>query len=172
MKEIKNVTGEIYSGSDIVVALTELPNLSNVYKYTNNYVLVFLATNNSYHAYLNTSSVYGNTWEHTQITYDDFIALTRQDRLLVHKDNVIFSSQEYNYNDTDAFSEKISSSSNGLALLKDNREKISINYNIQLLTDSDRYVISSWVWQQNKSSLCLIILILHYSQTKHLPLTK
>ena len=155
---IKNVTGEIYSGSDIVVALTELPDLSNVYKYTNNYVLVFLATNNSYHAYLNTSSVYGNTWEHTQITYDDFIALTRQDRLLVHKDNVIFSSQEYNYNDTDAFSEKISSSSNGLALLKDNREKISINYNIQLLTDSDRYVISSWVWQQNKSSLKVVCL--------------
>lgn len=155
---IKNVTGEIYSGSDIVVALTELPDLSNVYKYPNNYVLVFLATNNSYHAYLNTSSVYGNTWVHTQITYDDFIALTRQDRLLVHKDNVIFSSQEYNYNDTDAFSEKINSSSNGLALLKDNREKISINYNIQLLTDSDRYVISSWVWQQNKSSLKVVCL--------------
>ena len=41
---------------------------------------------------------------------------------------------------------------------KDNREKISINYNIQLLTDSDRYVISSWVWQQNKSSLKVVCL--------------
>lgn len=154
----KNVTGEIYTGANMVAELAELPNLSEAYKNKGEYVLVHIPTNDSYHAYLNTSSVYGNTWEHTQITYDDFIALTRQDRLLIHKDNVIFSSQEYNYNDTEAFSNNISSSSIGLALLKDNREKISINYNLQLLTDSDRFVISSWVWQQNKSSLKVVCL--------------
>ena len=154
----KNVTGEIYTGANIVAELAELPDLSGAYKNKGDYVLVHIPTNDSYHAYLNTSSAYGNTWEHTQITYDDFIALTRQDRLLIHKDNVIFSSQEYIYNNTEAFSNNISSSSIGLALLKDNREKISINYNLQLLTDSDRFVISSWVWQQNKSSLKVVCL--------------
>ena len=34
----------------------------------------------------------------------------------------------------------------GLALLKDNREALSFDYNLELLTDSDRFVVSGWVW--------------------------
>lgn len=35
---------------------------------------------------------------------------------------------------------------NGLVLLKDNREALSFDYNLELLTDSDRFVVSGWVW--------------------------
>ena len=37
---------------------------------------------------------------------------------------------------------------NGLVLLKDNREALSFDYNLELLTDSDRFVISGWVWSE------------------------
>jgi hypothetical protein len=40
----------------------------------------------------------------------------------------------------------------GNILLKDNREIIKCNYNIQLQLDSDRFVISSFLWQPNKIS--------------------
>ena len=46
----------------------------------------------------------------------------------------------------------------GLALLKDNREQISMNYNIQMVTDSDRLVVSSYVWQPNKQNIRLVLL--------------
>lgn len=46
----------------------------------------------------------------------------------------------------------------GLILMKDNRETISINYNIQMLTDSDRFVLSSWLWQPNKQNLKVMCL--------------
>lgn len=46
----------------------------------------------------------------------------------------------------------------GLALLKDNREALHFNYNIQLITDSDRFVLSSYLWQLNKTSTRLALL--------------
>lgn len=55
----------------------------------------------------------------------------------------------------------------GLALLKDNREALSFNYNLELLTDSDRFVISGWVWSDktdesneeiNKANIAIALL--------------
>ena len=46
----------------------------------------------------------------------------------------------------------------GLGLMKDNREAIHFNYNLQMLTDSDRFVLSSWLWQPNKGTLRLALL--------------
>lgn len=46
----------------------------------------------------------------------------------------------------------------GLALLKDNREQISMNYNIQMITDSDRFVVSSYVWKPDKTNVKLVLL--------------
>lgn len=47
---------------------------------------------------------------------------------------------------------------NGLALLKDNREKISFNYNLQMLTGSDRFVLSAYMWQKNKTNMRIALL--------------
>ena len=47
---------------------------------------------------------------------------------------------------------------NGLALLKDSRETIHCNYNLQMITDSDRFVLSSWLWQPQKGTLKLALL--------------
>lgn len=41
----------------------------------------------------------------------------------------------------------------GVALLKDCRECIKLNYNVQMLTDSDRFVLSGYMWQQNKPTV-------------------
>ena len=49
------------------------------------------------------------------------------------------------------------SNDNGIGLLKDNREVIKVNYNIQLITDSDRFVISPYIWQQDKGTLKLAL---------------
>ena len=46
----------------------------------------------------------------------------------------------------------------GLALVKDNREQISLNYNIQMLTDSDRFVLSAYLWQPAKTQLKIALL--------------
>ena len=46
----------------------------------------------------------------------------------------------------------------GLALVKDNRERILFNYNLQILTDSDRFVLSGYMWQQNKGTIKLALL--------------
>ena len=46
----------------------------------------------------------------------------------------------------------------GVVLLKDNREQLSFNYNLQALTDSDRFVLSAYLWQQNKKNLKLALL--------------
>lgn len=46
----------------------------------------------------------------------------------------------------------------GIGLMKDNREQISLNFNLQMITDSDRFVLSSWLWQPNKGSLRLALL--------------
>jgi len=46
----------------------------------------------------------------------------------------------------------------GLALIKDNRERIMFNCNIQMLTDSDRFVLSGYLWQQNKGTAKIALL--------------
>lgn len=48
--------------------------------------------------------------------------------------------------------------SQGNILLKDNREAISFNQNIQLLNDSDRFVISSYLWQPEKQDVYIGLL--------------
>lgn len=46
----------------------------------------------------------------------------------------------------------------GLGLLKDNREAIHFNYNLQMISDSDRFVLSAWLWQPQKGNLKLALL--------------
>ena len=46
----------------------------------------------------------------------------------------------------------------GLGLIKDNREQISINYNLQMLTDSDRLVLSAYLWEPAKTDLKIALL--------------
>lgn len=49
------------------------------------------------------------------------------------------------YQSPDLFGENDTPS---LSLLKDSKEAIGFNYNIQMLTDSDRFVLSGYMWQQ------------------------
>lgn len=46
----------------------------------------------------------------------------------------------------------------GLGLLKDCREAISINYNLQLITNSDTFVVSPFVFLPNKNNVKLVLL--------------
>lgn len=46
----------------------------------------------------------------------------------------------------------------GIGLLKDCREAMSINYNLQLITNSDTFVISPFVFLPNKTNLKLVLL--------------
>ena len=46
----------------------------------------------------------------------------------------------------------------GIVLKKDNREKISINCNLQLVTDSDRFVIGNNVWAVKDNQVKLVTL--------------
>lgn len=64
-------------------------------------------------------------------------------------ENVLFSNiKEKEYGDN----------YNGIALVKDNREKISVNYNVQMLTDSDRFVLSEYLWQPDKINIYIALL--------------
>ena len=44
------------------------------------------------------------------------------------------------------------------ALMKDNREAISVNYNLQLITGSDQFVISPFVFLPNKQNVKIVLL--------------
>lgn len=46
----------------------------------------------------------------------------------------------------------------GIGLLKDNRESLGFNYNLQVITDSDRFVLSAYMWQIGKSNLKIALL--------------
>ena len=46
----------------------------------------------------------------------------------------------------------------GISLIKDCREAISINYNMQLITNSDRYVVSPFVFLPNKKNVKAVLL--------------
>lgn len=54
--------------------------------------------------------------------------------------------------------EQLNSNKHGLVLLKDNREAISINVNICMLTDSDRFVLSQRLWDFSKGETYLAFL--------------
>ena len=69
--------------------------------------------------------------------------------ILTQMDNYLFGNES---------EDQLGTNERGLALLKDNREKISFNYNLQMLTDSDRFVLSSWLWQPAKGNLRLALL--------------
>lgn len=47
----------------------------------------------------------------------------------------------------------------GIGLLKDCREAMSINYNLQMATSSDRFVISPYVYLPNKSNVKVVLLV-------------
>lgn len=69
--------------------------------------------------------------------------------LVENADNVLFGNEEPdNYGRHDR----------GIVLLKDNREALSFNYNLQVLTESDRFVLSSYMWQQGKQNVKLGLL--------------
>lgn len=46
----------------------------------------------------------------------------------------------------------------GIGLLKDNREALSFNYNLQVVADSHRFVLSAYMWQLNKTNLKIALL--------------
>lgn len=48
--------------------------------------------------------------------------------------------------------------SGALALIKDNREAISIDYNLQMLTDSDLFVVSPFTFTPNKTNVKVVLL--------------
>ncbi len=70
--------------------------------------------------------------------------------------NVIENQNKYLFGNEDAYN--LGSNKNGLILLKDNREVIHLNYNLQLITDSDRFVLSSYIWQPDKKEVKLALL--------------
>lgn len=67
--------------------------------------------------------------------------------------NLLFGDQ-----DTSFYSANNTDKNKGVVLLKDNREKLSFNYNLQMLTDSDRFVLSAYLWQQGKTRIKLALL--------------
>ena len=75
------------------------------------------------------------------------------------KKSILTQADKYLFgNENMAVAVELGTNERGLALLKDNRESISINYNLQMLTDSDLFVLSSWLWQPNKGKLKLALL--------------
>ena len=73
-------------------------------------------------------------------------------RVEVDTPNVLFSNEDIKGNDFG------SGSNNGIVLMKDNREVIKLNHNIQMLTASDRFVISPYMWQEKKTEMKLGVL--------------
>lgn len=65
-------------------------------------------------------------------------------------------SEEYLFGNEEI--EDFGSNDMGQILLKDNREVISFNYNLQMITDSDRFVLSAYMWQKEKSNIKLGLL--------------
>ena len=68
-------------------------------------------------------------------------------------DKLLFGDQEANF-----YSSSNADKNKGVVLLKDNREHLCFNYNLQVLTDSDRFVLSAYLWQQGKKHLRLALL--------------
>lgn len=53
---------------------------------------------------------------------------------------------------------RMDDNSHGIILLKDNREIFHFNYNVQMVTDSDRFILSQYLWDFNKKQ-CKIALL-------------
>ena len=60
--------------------------------------------------------------------------------------------------DSGYYEDLFGTNEHGIALVKDNRERLLFNYNLQLITDSDRFVLSGYLWQQNKGTIKLATL--------------
>ena len=86
-------------------------------------------------------------WERKKI--DDTFITPTQKFLGNYADNII-ATNKHNY-DSDY-------NGKGLGLLKDCRETISINYNIQLVTDSDQFVLSPFLFLPNKTGVKMVLL--------------
>lgn len=69
--------------------------------------------------------------------------------------NLVFGNQYLYINDNYPSQNQNNYGTNdsGLIVLKDCREALSFNYNLQMLTDSDRFVLSAYMWQENKENL-------------------
>lgn len=84
-------------------------------------------------------------------TGDEVMALPANPIDLEENEDEILSSNET--------PENMGKHDRGIVLLKDNREAINLNYNLQLLTDSDRFVISSYMWRYGKENVKLALLV-------------
>ena len=71
-------------------------------------------------------------------------------RPLTYSDDFPFSSGNLIYN--------ISTNTSGIGLLKDNREALHLNFNLQMITEDDSFILSSYLWQPKKGSLRLALL--------------
>lgn len=80
---------------------------------------------------------------------------TNEEVLNLPANPIDFSTQEQQNNllFSNATTETYGTNNHGLIILKDNREALSFNYNLQVLTDSDRFVLSAYMWQKGKENL-------------------
>jgi hypothetical protein len=88
-------------------------------------------------------------WSETGELSTEEIAEIEKPTIDSYRDNYLFGNEPIHL---------IGDNQHGLGLLKDNREQISINYNLQMITDSDRFVLSSYLWQPQKGELKLALL--------------
>lgn len=65
-------------------------------------------------------------------------------------EDILFTSAKY--------TNEYGSQTHGIITLKDNRETLKFNYNLQVLTDSDRFVLSAYMWKPGKQNLKLGLL--------------
>ena len=91
------------------------------------------------------------TWARTLYVYGGDLSEYARTSVKASGIQSVFGSRytEDNYGDND----------HGLALIKDNRERIAFNFNTQLLTDSDRFVLSGYMWRQEKKGTIQIALL-------------
>lgn len=76
---------------------------------------------------------------------DEIMALPKNPIDLKTNDEIVFTTAQN--------VEDYASNSKGLIVLKDNRETLKFNYNLQVITDSDRFVLSAYMWQSGKQNL-------------------
>ena len=86
-----------------------------------------------------------STWQRKQISTDTQTIVSYETNYIGEYEDAVVVSNE--------FMDTSGDNKHGLILLKDNREALSFNYNISILTDSDRFVIGSNIWKPNKQNL-------------------
>lgn len=69
---------------------------------------------------------------------------------------LVDNASEYIFGSCDT--SNVGSHYHGIGLLKDNRENLHFNYNLQVITNSDRFVLSAYMWQTSKQNLKLALL--------------